>query len=217
MAAMLAPFQGDHVFGDVIGMVQTALQAIIGGGHVWPARFQSLNPVASLQWQVYRGFDLGHAGNEPLVHRNGGAETDQHAHVFGGYSLRFQWTFCEVVCTGFDHGHESRRIGGGVRAWRRKVMSRFDDVLDHLVDSTALNAYLGAPNAIRQANPGIETHPVISLQAARQLAQMNQGPGQARILEVCGNYHSARSNLEGMLMRFDGPTRTWDRLNNVWI
>lgn len=217
LAPSLAPGQGDHVFGDVIGMVETALQEIIGGGAMMSTRFRDFNQTAFIQWQTFTQYDLGHvAATQPIVQRNGLAEPDRHAHVFGGYAQRFQWSFCEVVCTGFYAGQETRSVGGGTRAWRRIVMSRFDDVLDRLVDQTALTAYLAAPYAIRQANAGAVTHPVISLQAALQQAHASQGQGRNRILAICANFHAARSALEGMLMRFDGPSRSWDSINNKW-
>ncbi len=211
-APNLAPNQGDHVFGDVIGTVQTSLQNIFGGGAEWVNRFQGFSQPAFEQWQAFNRFDLGHTGNnQPIMQRNGAPEPDEHAYVFGIYSQRFQWSFCEIVCAGFVAGLESRQIGGGSSAWRTSVMSRFDDVLKRLVDQTALTAYLQAPQNIRQADPINVRHPVISLQEARDLANLtNQSNSQSknRILQIYGNFHSARANLEGMLMRFDGPTRT---------
>lgn len=215
-APQLAPNQGDHVFGDVIGMVETSLQNIFGGGQEWRHRFERYSQPAYEQWQAFNRFDLGHGQNPPVVQRNGLAEPDEHAHIFGGYSQRFQWSFCEIVCAGYIVNQESRQIGGGSRAWRTSVMSRFDDVLTRSVDHTALTAYLQNPGQIREVNQQtVSRHPAISWQEAREIANTSNGLGMARILLICNNFPHARANLEGMLMRFDGPTRTMQ--GNNWI
>ncbi len=209
-ALALAPIQGDHVFGDIIGMIQTALQNIFGGGQNWINRFQSYNMSAYMNWISLSGLNLGHAGvNEPLVTRQGVAEIDQHAYCFGRFSERFQWAFCEIVCSGYNQGVEQRTIFVGNKSWRRNVMGRFDGVLDNLVDSTALTWYFHHPNQIRQAANDV-IHQPISLQVARQQATVLHNNRSARVIQICQNIDNARASLEGLLMRFSSVKATWD-------
>jgi hypothetical protein len=94
--------QGDHVFGDVLGAIQTALAAIFGGGQNWQVRMNAYNTVLTSVWSDLSKLDYGHGANPPIVGRTpagmAGAEIDQHATVFGGYAKRLQWQMAEVVC-----------------------------------------------------------------------------------------------------------------------
>lgn len=213
-APLLAPFQGDHLFGDVLGTIETSLQGIFGGGALWRTRMQNYSGTLRTVWDGLGGVDFGHGANPPLVNRNGAAEPDEHSHVFGGYSNRLQWNFCEIVCTGFAAG-EVRRIGGATRAWKTAVLSSLDDLLDHLVDSTAIAFYIASPNAIRNANPGAVRHVPMSLANAIIYAANHHGPGQNRVTRVLNAYGTLRNSVIGILDRFDGPIKTLNA-NNTW-
>lgn len=206
-ADRLAPAQGDHLFGDVLGSVETALQSIFGGGAVWPTRMQHYSPTLHSVWTGLDAVDLGHAANPPIVQRTGAAEPDEHAYVFGGYSRRLQWQLCEIVCTGFA-ASEMRSIGGATRSWKTAVLNSFDDVMNHLVDSTALHFYIATPHGIRQANASTVNHTPISLAEAVVYASRHAGPGQRDVLRVLSNYSGLRTSFVGLLDRFDGPTKT---------
>ena len=105
--------------------------------------------------------DFGHGANPPLVNRNGTPEPDGHSHVFGGYSNRLQWNLCEIVCTGFAPG-EVRRFACTTRAWESNVLSSFDELMNHLVDSTSIAFYIATPREIRPDNPGAVRHAPMS-------------------------------------------------------
>jgi hypothetical protein len=216
-APPLAPAQGDHLFGDVVGTIETALQSIFGGGERWQTRMRNYSAILDSLWAGLTAIDLGHGANPPVVQRNGAPEPDEHAHMFGGYSRRFQWHLCEIVCTGFVNGQESRQIGGSTVAWKNNVLAGFDDLLANLVDSTALAFYINTPRAIRAANPAAVRHPTHSLAVARTYANNNPGrPGQARVLQVVTAYDSLRGSLDGLLYRLDGPTKKLDPATNTW-
>lgn len=204
-APSLAPAQGDHVFGDAIGMVNGALGELFGGLQGWEAHMQNYNPLLRASWTTMSNMDLGHilGPNQPLVRRGGAAEPDEHAHMFGGYADRFRWQLTQLPHNGFV-GKYFLGQWGSYAAWRRKVLSAFDDVMTHAVDSTALNAYLADPQATRAAAPLLVRHPVISILTARTQAA-GHGVNHLRIRTICNNFIAFRSQLEGLLLRFDHP------------
>lgn len=134
-APYLAPSRGDHLFGDVIGTIETALQLIFSGGDLWKMRMRNFNPMLATLWQGLGSVDFGHGarppgrgarppgrGAGPLVTQRAGAEEpDEHSRMFGGYSKRLQWNLCEIVCV--ESGAERRRIGGATRAWKNNVLA----------------------------------------------------------------------------------------------
>ncbi|MDD0973784.1 hypothetical protein [Pseudomonas fontis] len=211
-APNLAPIQGDHIFGDVIGAIETALQQIFGGGANWQMRMRSFNPTLATLWQGLDGVDFGHSANPPITQRVGVPEPDEHSHMFGGYSRRLQWHLCKVVCTGFAGGVEQRRIGGATRAWRNNVLASFDDLINHLVDSTALGFYIATPGGVRMANAAAVRHVALSLGAARINAN-----GNMILAPFFVRYDSLRGTLEGLLQRFDGSTKTFLASSSTWI
>lgn len=217
-APMLAPAQGDHVFGNIIGSLETSLQDIFGGGAGWLNRLQAWNSVAHSLWVGISQMDIGHNGiNEPCVNRNGMPETDQHAHMFGGYANRLQWQLTEIVCSGFlvGGGGEDRTIFRGTRTWRQRTMGHLDALLTVLVDQTALTAYMNNPNQVRNAAAGVVHNP-ISLTVASNQANLHNGPGSARIRQICSNIKTARNSIEGFLMRFDSqPQKHWNGIS--WV
>lgn len=217
-AEKLTAGQGDHVFGDLITMIRASLETVLGSARDFDARFEAFDRAggtrARTHWQQLSVLDLGHNGREePLVFRDRDvAEWDEHSYVFGVYTARFQWQFCEVVCTraGEDPTVESRQVGvlGGDSEWRRQVMARFDETTEFLVDHTALRAWLKDHKALRRAGDEKERHPVISLAAARALAT-SQTFAAGRIRRVFDACQGARLELEQMLPHLDTPSRRW--------
>ncbi|KAA0998626.1 hypothetical protein FVF58_43660 [Paraburkholderia panacisoli] len=221
-APALAPGQGDHVFGDVIGTIETALQSIFGGGAGWQTRMQKYNSTLASLWTALTALDLGHGALPPIVNRAGMAEPDEHSHMFGGYSHRFQWQLCELVATGFVAGPtganiEVRVIGGATKAWRKGVMARFDDLIGHLVDSTALAFYITSPTVIRHA-AALVRHSAISLTAAVAYTTGHNGPGKLRVNTVLAQYASLRIAFESILLRLEneGGTRAYNAVDDSW-
>jgi len=217
LAPALAPNQGDHVFGDVLGTIETALQRIFGGGQVWPTRMENYSSLLSNVWTGLQAVDLGHGAAAPLVTRAGAAETDQHSHMFGGYSARLQWEMAEIVCTGFapNGGGERRRIGGYKKSWKKAVLKRFDELMNNLVDSTAIAFYIATPNAIRNSNANTVHAPWSLAHAVQQVTPMN-GPGKGTITPVLDRYDSLRNSIDGLIGRFELPTRSLNVNNNTW-
>lgn len=215
-APNLAPAQGDHVFGDVVGVIGNALAAVFGGGANWPQRMAAYNATLAELWNGLTQVDLGHAAHgAPVVARAGAPEQDQHAHMFGGYANRLQWQIAEIVCAGYANGAEVRRVGGATTAWRNAVLGALDDLLTVLVDDTALRAYIPNPNAIRQAAAGV-VHPPISLATATATAAALNGPGRANVQAILTRYGSLRGSVDGLLRRFDGPVKQLNPANNSW-
>lgn len=215
-APSLAPIQGDHLFGDVLGAIGTSLQMIFGGGAIWLTRMQNYYPTMVNLWDDLRRLDFGHATNaQLLVRRQGQTEQDQHAHVFGGFSNRMQWQFCEIVCEGFQEGREVRRIGGFTPNWKNAVLGSLEDLLNHLVDSTAIASYIANPNATRDANKDVK-HPPMSLADAGEYVKTHNGLGQPRVRQVLNNYAVLCMSVSTFIDRFNGPIKTLQPLGNTW-
>jgi hypothetical protein len=214
-APPLAPNQGDHVFGDVLGVIKTALEGIFGGGQLWQTRMRNYSEMMETLWIDLRNLDFGHGPQPPLVHRQGAHEPDQHAHMFGGYSARLQWELAEIVCSGFNPG-EDRRIGGYSKIWKSRVLGHFDDLMENLVDSTAMGFYIATPNQIRPANPATVAHAPLSLTDAMATATPLNGPGRAVVMAVLTRCMTLRGSFEGLLDRFDQRTKRWDVNANRW-
>jgi hypothetical protein len=214
-ATLTAPGQGDHVFGNVLGAIETALQTIFGGGQDWDTRMRNYNVNLETVWNGLKRVDFGHGANPPIVYRAGADEPDEHAHVFGVYSQRLQWKLCEIVCTGFAPG-EVRRIGGATPAWKTSVLESFGELMDSLVDNTAIVQYITTlPNTIRAANPVMVRHTPMSLANARVYAANHNGPGKNRVTQVLNAYGSLHESVRGLLDRFDGSIRTLNVGNNT--
>jgi hypothetical protein len=201
--------QGDHIFGDVIGAINTAFQEIFGGGALVAHRIASYDSTLAMVWNGLAGVNLGHGAAPPLTQRTGVAEPDEHSYMFGGYSSRLQWQLCEIVSTGFNAGGEDRYIGGGTAAWKRSVLASFDDLMNNLVDSTAIAFYIATPTVIRNASAATR-HTPMSLANALTYANTHAGPGKATVSAVLASYGSLRNTLDGILSRLSGPTKRWD-------
>jgi hypothetical protein len=216
-APALAPGQGDHLFGDVLGTIETSLQLIFGGGANWRLRMDNYSSTFRNMWDDMSRMDLGHGATAPDVHRNGAAEPDEHSHVFGGYSSRLQWQMCEIVCTGFPpQGGEWRQIGGFTKSWKNAVLSSLDDILSHLVDSTAIAFYIATPTAIRNANAATVRHTPMSLANAVIYANAHNGPGKNRVSQVLTPYGNLRVALGALLDRFQGSIKTLNYPHDTW-
>ena len=218
-AGNLAPAQGDHIFGDVLGTVETALQSIFGGGAVWVNRMGTYNGTMRTVWEGLGVVDYGHGALPPIVNCQSAAELDEHANVFAGYSNLLQWALSEITCTGFGPGGvgEIRQIGGYSKKWKKEVLARFDDRLTHLVDSSVLNFHIPTPNAIHNANPARVRHATISLAAASLYTANANGIGKPRIQLVLASCSRLRGAFEGLIGRFEGNTKSLNPANNTWV
>jgi hypothetical protein len=197
--------QGDHVFGDVLGTISNGLMAIFGGGQNWQQRMNAYNTVLTSIWSDLSRLDYGHGANPPIVARTpagaAGAEIDQHATVFGGYARRLQWQLAEVVCIG---ANDIRSIGAdaaAMKAWRTAVLARFDDLMNHLVDRTALVAFLANGSAARTASHN-EVHAAIALTAAKALVPANGAGHAAALAAPLASFGHLRDNFSALLDRF---------------
>jgi hypothetical protein len=219
-APALAPVQGDHVFGDVIGALTTGMMGIFGGGQNWRTRQRNYSPMLDVLWGGFVSVNLGHAGAGIAAQRHGAAEPDRHAHMFGGYAERLQWRMCEIVCAGFNPppvGGENRRIAGATPAWKRACLSALDDLLGVLVDSTALGFYLATPNAIRDADHLAVDHAPMRLADATTTVTNGAGrPGQPLLTPIIANFGRVRNSVSGMLDRFQVTLRTLNPANDAW-
>lgn len=196
-----APKQGDHVFGDVLGMMRSALQTVFGGMHDWDKVLQSWNQGVFETWQQISGLDFGHGAQPPLGHRTGLAEPDEHSLLFGAYAAQFRWTFCEILC---ECATQPYAISGATRAWKAAVLAALQRVLDHAVDETALDAYIRAPTQTRQGNPNAVRHTPISLAVARARVGTLNGNAtvKRRVLEVLDRLDATKEYLRGLLDRW---------------
>lgn len=212
-----APAQGDHVFGDILGAIRTALEKIFGSGLGLDGRIAAYNKTLSPLWTGMQSLDLGHGPQQPVVQRRGLAEPDEHAWMFGGYARILQWRMAEIVDTGFAGGARVLRIGGATNLWKRQVKSALEDLLLHSIDETALRAYVQAPGTIRQANPAQDRHRAISPNQALMILGQIQGPGRAGIQGVLGRWGMLPNSVMGLIDRLDGPTQKFDYLLNGWV
>ncbi len=240
--ARLSPTQGDHVFGDIIGVMRTGLMAIIGGGRSWggdvgqPGRFGAsvhdskgscedrrktlLWTDVKRNWEIIRNLDLGHTAAEaPLVKRERDIpEYDDHSLMFGGYSSIFQWHLCEIGYTESGSiliGSESSAQGV---AWARRVMGAYDQMLQYFVDSTALNSYL-AGVATRNTEIGMARHMAISKMEADGLAKKSGGDADAKgkVITICNNCLLLRVSLNKILVGMHSLNISWDNTKNIWV
>ena len=215
-ATPLAPAQGDHVFGDVVGVIETALKAIFGSEAGLEGRIAGYNPTLATVWTGLKGVDFGHGPQQPVVQRQGSPEPDEHAHMFGGYGLRLQWWLAEIVDTGFRNGVTERKVGGATRAWANQVKGAVNDLLANLVDETALTAFVQAPRTVRPAQPAQVRHPAISLTRAGALVDRLQGPGKAAAQAVLTRYATVPNAVTGLIDRLEGSVRSFDHRTNKW-
>lgn len=206
------PRQGNHVFGDVIGMVETALEQVIGGDRGFSDRFLHFNQETFNLWERFRRLDLGHTAAGPVVNETGPSGGDEHSDQFGRCSHDFQRAFCEVVCTGYSAGLEVRIVGltSVDSAWHNAVIRCYHEVVRHLVDQTALMTYLQTSG---RGRPIPRDHPAISLDAAKSIARESGNErARERIREFCDRFWEAEHCLSLMLEQIRHPAR---QLNQV--
>ncbi len=213
------PGQGDHVFGTVASTIETALQRIFRAGQGWEVRMGKYDTTMKMSWNELESLDLGHSADPPVANRTG-VEIDEHNVVFGGYSRRLQWKLCEIVCIENNNGTWKYRVGGYTRQWEADVLLRLDDVLEHLVDSTALRDYLHKQGAKRKLDQGEvgRRHAAVSLTTAEEITNAFTGGNvkateKSRIVEICGgnNMGRVRNILRTILQRFEsGGAKTID-------
>ena len=244
MGPMLHPAQGDHVFGDIAGVIRTGLMSIIGGGRMWggddgyPGRFGSdvydpktnlLHPLktylwqrALAQWVTFRTLDLGHTDNAPVVRRNPNVyEPDNHSLMYGGYAARFQWELCEIGYNdgvNFSIGSTSPRQGMN---WVGRVMASFNTMMEFIADKTALTAYMAGLSVRQiQSNANLAPHTAISLAAVRKqiisLSNHQVGDQINRIRQICDNFDNARFALKQMLEAMQYINIYWDNNQGHW-
>lgn len=198
------PAQGDHVFGDVLGAIRTAMQAIFVSDANWRTRMAAYNANMATIWNGLEQLDLGHGAHPPSVARQpagvAGNETDQHAYVFGGYANRLQWQMAEIACMAGATptiGADANNLSG----WKSAVLARFDELMANVADQTALNHLVLHGNVTRTANGS--NHPAISLQAAQTFANANRNaPGYNLVAPVLNNLATLRNGFVGLLDRF---------------
>lgn len=230
-----APRQGDHVFGNIVGVLTTGLSAIIGGGQLWigvpngrfnqdvfdadgaPAPAKTFTWHKALQhWGAITALDLGHGAAGPMIGRAGGYhENDNHSLMFGGYSSIFLWRFCEIGArngNSVNIGSESPRQG---TAWVSSVLTAYDRTMRYLVDSTALVAFLANVNPRPQPQQPAPHTAISKVQANRNAA----GPGAAavRVRTICHNFDLARWELRQMLEAMSRINIYWDNTADRWI
>lgn len=237
-----APAQGDHVFGNIANVIKNGLMAIIGGGQTWggdvghPGRFGS--PVfdqngtqnnlktggwvtALNQWAAIRDLDLGHTNPAQIVTRNPNIpEPDNHSFMFGGRAAIFRWDLCEIVCTdsnnAFTIGSQSPAQGAD---WVGKVISSYDNMMEVIVDQTALASHIaGLDSRVTNVN-SLATHTAISRTTA--LGIINAPGGNAArkgaIRQICDNFITARGYLNRLLVNISNINIYWNKHNARWV
>ena len=210
-AMALAPMQGDHIFGDVLGVVGNGFQDIFGGGAAWQNRFASFDNMAAMLWAGQAARNLGHGNHEFISQTAGAPEMDRHAHMFGGYAARLRWQICEIVCV---HPAGTRIVGRMQNRWKRQVMAALGDVFNNFVDETALQHYLANGNGVvRNAAAGVN-HDAISLNAASAIAAANGGPRSAGTVAMIDTIKRFEFALRGILDRWPTTDKFWD--GNAW-
>lgn len=214
-APNLAPLQGDHIFGDALGVIGNAFQDVMGGGALWQARFRGFNEDVARLWAGQAARNMGHADHTFVANRHGAAEPDQHAHMFGGYSARLRWQIVEIGR--IDNATQNRQINGRTNAWKRHVMGALEDLLDHAVDDTALRYFLANGPGNRAADAANVVHQAISLRAAGDICDnANHAGRRAQVQGILTAYGSLPGALRGILDRWPVGTRTFNHATDTW-
>lgn len=178
-------------------------------------------------WERIRSMELGHGPRAPIAHREAAqskaqpaarrgkaqtvaarcddniSEPDNHSHIFGPYAKILQWELCELVYFKPDAktmclGAPSMQKG---TSWVTAVLNAYDALMERVVDSTALTAYITS-TAPRVVDPQKkQEHQPISTRAAVELARQPNGVAahKAKISEICLNLTRARNELDQML------------------
>lgn len=232
LGPLLCPGQGDHVFGDIIGVMRTALMAVIGGGAEWKNRFgsavycnaeerehvlQTYYLRQSLAcWNEIESLDLGHALNPPLMYRSPEiAEYDNHSLMFGGYISVFQWDLAEigylkegVRTVGVSNDTDRLR-------WIKQVLFSYEKATEFIADDTALRAYLTNKDTLRSIKEGkLQPHTAISLIEVRKRAETSKHVRAKNIRLICGKFKQFVYILKKMLEFMSYLNIRWDE--NKW-
>lgn len=214
-APSLAPMQGDHLFGDALGVIGNAFQDLMGGGALWQTRFSAFDGDVARLWAGQAARNMGHADHTFVANRNGAAEPDRHAHMFGGYSARLRWQITQIGQ--LDAASQNRQIDGVSSPWKRAVMSALEDLLDNCVDETALRYFLAHGAGNRAANPGGVNHDAISIRAAGDITDAaNHAGRKAQVQGMLTALGSLPNSLRGIIDRWPLATRTYTHATGVW-
>ena len=203
------PMQGDHVLGDLVDVVQSALQLIFGGGAAWRDRLATFHPSMHALWTRIDHMDCGHH-NIQLSHARGPVvELDVHASTFGRYAQRFKAELCEIVSTNAVTGtDEVRQIGGYSVNWKQRVMSGFQVLLDHSVDKTALQRFIGAPGTIDNSHQATSLN--FALQQCVSISNLNSNLVRNALTAI---QRELRPALAEMIDCFDPAQRARNALS----
>ncbi|MBA8840191.1 hypothetical protein [Ochrobactrum sp. RH2CCR150] len=159
----LSPAQGDHVFGDIVGVVLGAVEDVRKNGNRDNPTLNNRDAIASFgrRIQDLKVMDLGHHANieNPKTQRKGAAELDMHSHYFGGQADRVRWHIVDIMEKGYTFDRYIR------------LSRELDRLLDVLVDETALKHYLYKVKECRDADANNTIHNAISVEAARSLIE----------------------------------------------
>ncbi|MFC4161709.1 hypothetical protein [Chitinimonas lacunae] len=199
------PRQGDHIFGNIVSALETALKDVFEGGQLWEQRFRDFNNTAYETWQAIKALDLGHGPEGPVVDRPRN-EVDKHAHVFGGYAAIFQY--------------EVRRLKNGQSSvyratvpWWQGVRAALGFLLENIIDRTALLRYVRA-NGVQDDG----THSTISIDDAKALIANNTRAEATRARAVMTNYERLQPLLRQMAVNLnEGNAGSWDAIKGEWI
>jgi hypothetical protein len=141
------PQQGDHVFGDVVGAIETAMQQIfpivdtISPMKAYNSGLSDL--FEDLRKENLKG-SYGHGNEEkfkisPQERIKPIIEIDTHSRQFGQSADEFQVQLCRIVCT----RDASLSIAAATELWKGRVCWAFSKLMNNLVDETALFRYFG--------------------------------------------------------------------------
>ncbi len=205
----------DYIFADVIGVISEAFAEVFGGGDAWRLRMSAYNLKMAQTWDAMTARDYGRGDRQMAAsRRSAGPEVHEQAHMFGGFAARFQWTLCEIVCASHDTGIEVRHLGGANREWLAHVLTRFDEMMQFVVDATALEFFISQPYAVRFSDSSVR-HPPISLGATREFALTHPGPGSGTVQRLVAEHETLRANLSALVSGF-GDMKSLDAQTSAW-
>ncbi|WP_374788727.1 hypothetical protein [Brucella oryzae] len=162
-ATALAPEQGDHVFGDIIGVVKGAIDDVRRHDKWNRPTLNNRDSIASFvkRCEHLYSMDMGHHSvqENPMTQRTGPAELDEHSHMFGRRAEIVRWHIVNIMEEGFTFYRYA------------KLRSEFDELIGVLIDETALEHYLKRRKEVRIANYSTVRHKAISVDCALKMLE----------------------------------------------
>lgn len=231
--------QGDHVFGNIIDIMETWLQSIIGGKKYWSTRFtRTADPYGCILnydnnfyiyreliksekwieiiniWERIQKMDLGHSSDAP-VSSSKRQEQDTHQYVFGHYAKIFLWDLGEIGGVLKDKIVIGSDTADAAQRWIDTVRGSYTKMINLLVDETSLMRYLEKEiiNTTHKAISLLDTRSIIN--GSDKKAKLNKF--EQKILAIINNFDELEPMMNRMLDNISNINICWNNDKNCWM